>query len=230
MASYLDLVERVLVLEQMRNNQRNKNLVVNISNVPFEHLLSKSLEEIEKNNLPSQKNMLEVDLSLPVDEETKFKKCFKFVLEKEGSKFVRVDGGSGESSKYGILQSTARALGYKGNIKDITQNEVERIYRKFWEQSGAASLSFPLAVVHFDTYINNPASAKKLLEKSKGDIDTYLKLREQRYVRLASAKPEVYGKYLQGWKNRIKSLRIMVAAHIKTNDYASNTAYPVKNG
>lgn len=64
MASYLDLVERVLVLEQMRNNQRNKNLVVNISNVPFEHLLSKSLEEIEKKNLPSQKNMLEVDLSL----------------------------------------------------------------------------------------------------------------------------------------------------------------------
>ncbi len=61
-------------------------------------------------------------------------------------------------------------------------------------------MPFLLAVVHFDTYANSPASAKKLLGKSKGDIDIYLKLREQRYVKLASAKPEVYGKYLQGWK------------------------------
>jgi len=90
-------------------------------------------------------------------------------------------------------------------------------------------LSFPLAVVHFDSYVNNPASSKRFLEKSQGDVGTYLKLREQRYMRLAAAKPEVYGKYLQGWKNRIKGLETMVAAYIKPDVYAENSDAHSKN-
>jgi hypothetical protein len=39
--------------------------------------------------------------------------------------------------------------------------------------------------VHFDSYVNNPASSKRFLGKIQGDVGTYLKLREQRYVRLA---------------------------------------------
>ncbi|MBA4390045.1 MAG: hypothetical protein C0399_03820 [Syntrophus sp. (in: bacteria)] len=227
MASYLDLLQRVPILQQSLINQKNKSLVVNTANIPFEHLLTGSLKQIEAKSLPA-KNILEVDLSVPVNEEEKFKKSLQFVLEKEGTKLVREDGGR-ESSRFGILQSTARDLGYKGNINDITKGEVEMIYRKFWEKSGAASLPFPLSVVHFDTYINNPASAKRILEKSKGDVDAYLKLREQRYVKLATAKPEVYGKYLRGWKNRIQNLRGMVAAYTKIHNYAGNTSYPIKN-
>lgn len=230
MVSYLDLIERVLVFEQMQNRQKNINLVTNTSKVTFGNLFSKSLQEIEAKNMPVQKNILELDLSMPVDEEAKFKKCLAFVLEKEGSKLVLEDGNSKESSKLGILQSTARGFGYKGNIGNITRNDAEKIYRRLWEQSGAASLPFPLAVVHFDSYVNSPASSKRFLEKSKGDISTYLKLREQRYVKLASSKPEVYGKYLKGWKNRINSLQVMVAAHVKADSYANNTGYPVRNG
>jgi hypothetical protein len=231
MASYLDLIERVFVLEQMRYNQKNVSLTTNLPKASFGHLFSKSLQEFEKNNLPAQQtNILELDLSLPVNEEAKFKKCLAFVLEKEGSKLVLEDGGSKESSKLGILQSTARASGYKGSIRNITLDQAEKIYRKLWAQSGAASLPFPLAVVHFDSYVNSPASSKGFLEKSKGDISTYLKLREQRYVKLASTKPEVYGKYLQGWKNRIKSLQGVVAAHVNAGSYAQNSGYPIKNG
>jgi lysozyme family protein len=229
MVSYLDLIEGVLVFEQMRNPQKNVNLTANTSKPVFEHLFSKSLQGIEAKNPLTQKNILELDPSLPVDEEAKFKKCLAFVLEKEGKKLVLEDGGSKESSKLGILQSTARASGYKGNIKNITLDQAEKVYKKIWEQSGAASLPFPLAVVHFDSYVNSPASSKKFLEKSKGDITTYLKLREQRYVKLASAKPEVYGKYLQGWKNRIKSLQSIVTAHAKSGNYAENSGCPIKN-
>jgi hypothetical protein len=230
MVSYLDLIERALVLEQMRNPSKNVNLTARNSKPAFEHLFSKSLQEIETKKPPMQENILELDLSMPVDEEAKFKKCLAFVLEKEGSKLVLEDGGSKESSKLGILQSTARASGYKGNIKNITLGQAEKIYRRIWEQSGASSLPFPLAVVHFDSYVNSPASSRKFLEKSKGDITSYLRLREQRYVRLASAKPDVYGKYLQGWKNRIKSLQNVVAAHVRANTYAENSGYPIKNG
>jgi hypothetical protein len=230
MVSYLDLVEQVLVLERMRNGQKGMSLASNTSKINFEHLFSKSVKELDIQNSPLQKNMLELDLSMPVDEETKFKKCLSFVLEKEGNKLVLEDGGSNESSRLGILQSTARASGYKGNIKNITLDQAEKIYKKLWEQSGAASLPFPLAVVHFDSYVNSPASSKKFLEKSKGDIGTYLKLREQRYINLASTKPEVYGKYLQGWKNRIKSLQSVVTAHMQADNYAKNSGYPVRNG
>lgn len=230
MISYLDLIERALVLERTRINQNNKSPISNVSAVSFGHLFSKSLKGIEEMNVPTQANILKLDLSLPVDEETKFNKCLTLVLEKEGNKLVLEDGGSKESSKLGILQSTARAYGYKGNVKNISRSDAEKIYRKMWEQSGASSLPFPLAAVHFDSYVNNPASSKKFLEKSKGDIGTYLKLREQRYVSLASAQPDVYGKYLQGWKNRIKSLQNMVTAHVRANSYAENSGYPVKNG
>jgi lysozyme family protein len=230
MASYLDLIERVLVFEQMRHNQKNMSMIAGTSKVSFGHLFSNSLQEIEAKNESTQNTILEIDQTIPVDEESKFKKCLTFVLEKEGNKLVIEDGSSKESSKLGILQSTARASGYKGNIKNITLDQAEKIYRKIWEQSGSASLPFPLAVVHFDSYVNSPASSKKFLEKSKGDVGVYLKLREQRYVKLASAKPEVYGKYLQGWKNRIKSLQSMVAAHTKAGNYAENSGYLIKNG
>ncbi len=230
MVSYLDLIERALVLEQTRNNQKNINLATNTSKATFGNLFSKSLQEIETKNSPSQKDILELDLSMPVDEDAKFKKCLTFVLEKEGNKLVLEDGNSKESSRLGILQSTARASGYKGNIKNITLGQAERIYRKLWEQSGAASLPFPLAVVHFDSYVNSPASSKRFLEKSNGDINVYLKLREQRYVKLVSTKPEVYGKYLQGWRNRIKSLQGMVTAHVNAGSHAPNSGYPLRNG
>jgi lysozyme family protein len=229
MVSYMDLIERVLVLEQMRNSQKNVTMTNNTSKANFGNLFTKSLQEVEAKNPLAKKNILELDLSMPVDEEAKFKKCLTFVLEKEGNKLVLEDGGSKESSRLGILQSTARAFGYKGNIKNITRNDAEKIYRKLWEQSGASSLPFPLAVVHFDAYVNSPASSKRFLEKSKGDINTYLKLREQRYVKLASSNPEVYAKYLQGWKSRIASLQNMVAAHVKANNYAENSGYPLKN-
>lgn len=187
------------------------------------------MEAVDTKNPSLQKNVSASDLSVPVDEETKFKKCLAFVLGKEGSKLVRKDGGSGESSRYGILQSTARAFGYKGNVQNITRDQAEKIYYKIWERSGAASLPFPLAAVHFDSYVNNPASSKRFLEKSRGNVDTYLKLREQRYVRLATARPEVYGKYLQGWKNRIKGLEAMVAAYTKPEVYAGNPGDYAKN-
>ncbi|MDI9559966.1 MAG: glycosyl hydrolase 108 family protein, partial [Pseudomonadota bacterium] len=124
---------------------------------------------------------------------------------------VHRDGASGESSMYGILQSTANENGYKGNIKDITVEDVKAIYRKIWEKSGASSLPPALSVVHFDTYVNNPAMAKKLLNRSKGDINIYLKMREQQYVNLAEKRPEVFKRYLKGWKTRVDNLRTMIA-------------------
>ena len=144
-----------------------------------------------------------------------FKNIFKMVMKHEGTAYVRLDGGR-ESSKMGILQSTAKQYGYTGDIKNITKAQAEAIYKKLWDKSGAANLPYPLSAIHFDTYVNSPAAARKLLKQSGGDIDTYLQMREQRYFHLATMRPQIYGKYLNGWMNRVNDLKMVAAEYSKT--------------
>jgi len=134
--------------------------------------------------------------------------AFRFVLGHEGMAYVRVDGGR-ESSRYGILQDTAERLGYTGSVKNMSQAEAAAAYRKLWAESGAEALPPRLAIVHFDTYMNSPAAARKILRSSGGDTEAYLRFRSERYVRLSELKPERYGRYLKGWMNRIDDLRAM---------------------
>jgi hypothetical protein len=144
-----------------------------------------------------------------------FKDILKVIMRHEGTAYVRMDGGR-ESSKMGILQSTAMQYGYAGDIKDITKSQAEAIYKKIWVKSGAANLPYPLSAIHFDTYVNSPAAARKFLKQSGGDIDTYLQMREQRYIHLATLSPQKYGKYLNGWMNRVSDLRMVAAEYSKT--------------
>jgi len=233
MATNLDITQTVSMLQYLQNGRkRTDSFIVNPDASNFQDILLRSLTNgrAEQAQMSSMHAEPGVDpLAGFHDEETRFRKCLDFVLEKEGSRLVKEDGERG-SSRYGILQSTARAFGYKGNIRNITREQVEGIYKKLWDKSGAASLPYPLCVVHFDTYVNSPAAARKILQRSQGNIDSYLGMREQRYVRLASAKPQVYAKYLKGWKNRITSLRTVVAQYEKDTIYARSNSSEIKKG
>jgi lysozyme family protein len=138
------------------------------------------------------------------------REAFRFVLEHEGSGYVASDAGK-ESSKYGILQATATRYGYNGDVRHLSQTEAEAIYRKIWDESGSRNLPAGLALVHFDTYMNSPQAAKKMLHASGGDTDTYLRLRTQRYTRLSQLKPAIYARYMKGWMKRIHDLRTVTA-------------------
>lgn len=204
MLSHVNLVEAILASKQVELSRRVGRTAGDFRAGPsFEAVLQKSLHRtpsvFPQNNEVNQRD-------------GKFQEALRFVLEREGSRYVREDGGR-ESSKYGILQSTARAYGYSGNVQNLSRSEAEAIYRKLWEKSGAEALPFPLSTVHFDTYVNSPAAAERILARSKGNGEIYLRLREERYARLAETRPEQYGKYLKGWNNRIKSLRTMVAQY-----------------
>jgi lysozyme family protein len=144
-----------------------------------------------------------------------FKSIMKVVMKHEGTAYVRKDGGKG-SSRMGILQSTAKQYGYTGDIKHITKAQAETIYKKIWDKSGAANLPYPLSVIHFDTYVNSPAAARKILKQSGGNVDTYLQMREQRYVKLASVRPQMYSKYLKGWINRVNDLKVVAAEYARS--------------
>ncbi|MCX5815757.1 MAG: hypothetical protein NTX75_05875 [Proteobacteria bacterium] len=226
MTDYTNMLDMILtshLLQKKRGNILKTNGVNGVVDMRFNNLLNQSLEKLQAGN---NQTMSLKQLPTPSavnsfngtgETANKFNEALKFVLQQEGVKFVHRDGGSGESSKYGILQSTAREYGYNGNIKNITLDDAKIIYRKIWEKSGASSLPLALSVVHFDTYVNSPAMARKLLSRSNKDINTYLKMREQRYVGLAESKPDVYEKYLRGWKNRVESLRVMVAGLEKSS-------------
>lgn len=82
MASYMDLIERVLVFEQMRNSQKNMTMTTNTSKANFGHHFAKSLQEVEAKDPLAKKNILTLDLSMPVDEEAKFKKCLNLASTK----------------------------------------------------------------------------------------------------------------------------------------------------
>jgi len=231
MASNLDITQTASMLQYLQNGRkRADNFIGNPDASGFQDVLLRSLTTGRSAEFSSAQAGQGISaLPLIDEEETKFRKCLDFVLEKEGNRLVREDGERG-ASRYGILQSTARAFGYKGSIRNISREQVEGIYRKLWAASGASSLPYPLCVVHFDTYVNSPAAARKILQRSQGSIDDYLAMREQRYVRLASAKPQVYAKYLKGWKNRINSLRTVVAEYERDIMFAGNGLSTVRKG
>lgn len=215
MSNYTNMLDMIFTSHILQNKRDNILKMNNTTDKQFSNILNKNIEKLQKT--PNEKNTAlnqlspSYTLNTTVNKKDRFEEALNFVLKHEGKNLVHRDGASGESSMYGILQSTANENGYKGNIKDITVEDVKAIYRKIWEKSGASSLPPALSVVHFDTYVNNPAMAKKLLNRSKGDINIYLKMREQQYVNLAEKRPEVFKRYLKGWKTRVDNLRTMIA-------------------
>jgi lysozyme family protein len=218
-----------LKMTMIGNSQKSLINNHNSNDTSFEELLTASLKQLYSKDVSLKKQTANEPMPLfyslrafDLDDNVKFKESLKTVLKYEGTRLVKEDGGRKESSKYGILESTAKELGYKGNIRSLTMADVETIYRKIWNKSGAGSLPYPLSVVHFDTYVNSPAMAKKILLQSNGNVDKYLGLRLERYNRLAQLKPERYGKYLNGWTNRIKSLKVIANSSFdKQNEYIS---------
>lgn len=217
MADYTNMLDMILTSQILQKKRDNILKINKTADKQFNNILDKSIEKLQgTHNGKNTLNQLSASYALKstnayTDNKDKFEEALNFVLKHEGKHLVHRDAASGESSMYGILQSTAYENGYKGNIKDITMDDVKAIYRKIWDKSGASSLSPALSVVHFDTYVNNPALAKKLLSRSNGDIGAYLKMREQQYVSLSEKRPEVFKRYLKGWKTRVENLRTMVA-------------------
>jgi lysozyme family protein len=186
----------------------------------FLDLLARNLEKPEALQMASLPSLNPTALSPyatelqndPMAQESPMRDVIRFVLKQEGSTYVSRDGGK-ESSKFGILQSTARGYGFQGSIKDLTRPQAEAIYEKMWHESGAQKLPRDLAIVHFDTYINSPVAARKMLKACGGDTENYLNLRAQRYMHLAEKRPERFAKYVKGWMNRVERLRTMVAQY-----------------
>lgn len=141
-----------------------------------------------------------------------FEKGLKFVLAREGGYSNHPNDSGGETNK-GITHKTYDAYRKSQglptrSVKDITDKEVKEIYyNNYYKASGADKVGDPkLSTVVFDTAVNMGVSrAKTMLEKSNGNVDKYLALRQEKYKEFVQAKPS-QKVFLKGWQNRVKDL------------------------
>jgi hypothetical protein len=147
-----------------------------------------------------------------------FERAFKKVLKFEGgSKYLKDDAGKGPT-KYGINQTANPDV----DIKNLTEDQAREIYRKrYWNTIGGDALAAKnpqLAIIAFDASVNQgPGTAKQMLAQAGDSPYELLKLRQKRYIDLATPKdtdtPEqaerrkIHKSNLGGWTNRIASLQ-----------------------
>lgn len=145
-----------------------------------------------------------------------FDKMLKFVLLREGGYSNNPNDKGGETNKgitYQTYNSYRKSRGLSPrSVKYITDEEVRDIYyNNYYKASGADKMQNPkLAAYVFDTAVNMGVSrAKEFLAKSGNDLNTYEQLRRNKYNQFVEYDSSQRC-FLQGWNNRINSLREFV--------------------
>ena len=145
-----------------------------------------------------------------------FDKMLKFVLLREGGYSNNPNDKGGETNKgitYQTYNSYRKSRGRSPrSVKYITDEEVRDIYyNNYYKASGADKIQNPkLAAYVFDTAVNMGVSrAKEFLAKSGNDLNTYEQLRRNKYNQFVEYDSSQRC-FLQGWNNRINSLREFV--------------------
>lgn len=146
-----------------------------------------------------------------------FEEAYAFIRKWEGG-YIHDPHDRGGPTNMGITQATyddyRRRHGLPlQEVARITPEEVEAIYREFWEQSGAERLPRPLGLVHMDTAVNmGPGRAQQFLQEvqqqnpgtPEAAVEVYLELRLNRYLELARDPSQ--RRFLAGWLNRLQDL------------------------
>lgn len=126
----------------------------------------------------------------------------RFVIDdlEGGDKLVRDSGGL---TKWGVSENGNPGV----DIANLTRGEAEAIYaRKYWiaELDG---LDRDAAAVAFDASVNHgPGFARRIIAASQGDAAKMLQMRRAEYARLLRDEPAKYGRYRNGWENRLRKL------------------------
>lgn len=123
-----------------------------------------------------------------------------FILPHEGG--YSATDGNGAAVNFGINQKANPDV----DVSKLTAPEAQQLFiERYWKPSGADKLPPALAAIHADTYFINPDKAQTFLEKSGGDPNKYMQLRES-WLNSLSAKPQ-YARFKKAWTSRNAALR-----------------------
>jgi lysozyme family protein len=141
-----------------------------------------------------------------------FDEAFAFIIRKNGD---LVKGNN--PMKFGIMQSTLKDYDPSGRIAKrvdgLDEAKAKQIYQMIWKRAGCNELSYPLNVIHFDAYVQRPATAMQALKNSGGDPELYLRIRNASLSELKK-----YKEWEPRWKTRIAELR----THVKLESAATD--------
>ena len=148
---------------------------------------------------------------------TTFDKMLEFVFAHEGG-YVNHPADRGGATNMGITQKTYNSYRKKNrlatqSVKYITKEEATEIYKNIFDLCGASKITNPqLAMCVFDwanhSGAGNPA-IKKALKECDGDVDKFIKAREDFLNRLIANDPS-QDVFRKGWNNRINDLSSFV--------------------
>lgn len=101
-----------------------------------------------------------------------FDQAFTQLLGHEGG-FVDHPSDPGGATNWGITKAVARANGYTGHMRDLTQAQAKAIYRvKYWEAVKADQLPAAVRYAVFDAAVNSgPVQAIQWLQRAAGVAD-----------------------------------------------------------
>lgn len=141
-----------------------------------------------------------------------FELLMNYIFKSEGGFSDRKNDLGGRTNK-GVTQSTYNAWRKKKglnqkDVKDISIEEAKQLYyEEFWLPTGASKVKdLREGYLLFDTAINSgPYEAKRLYEKSNGNIYKFLNDRKTYYDNLIRRKP-LQEENRQGWYNRLKDV------------------------
>ena len=141
-----------------------------------------------------------------------FETVMDYVFKSEGGFSDRKNDLGGRTDK-GVTQTTYNAWRKKKglapkDVKGISTDEAKQLYyEEFWLPTGASKVQdLREGYLLFDMALNSgPYEAKKLYEKSNGNIYQFLKDRKTFYENLIRRKPN-QEENRQGWYNRLKDI------------------------
>ena len=106
-------------------------------------------------------------------------------------------------SKYGINFNKNRS---KEFIRNLTPEQAIAIYKaEYWDAAGVDKVPDYLKRVYFNTAVNmGPGTAKKILARSNGTLESFMREKEKQYLMICQRNPSQY-RYLRGWRNRMQA-------------------------
>lgn len=155
-----------------------------------------------------------------------FKKALDFLYPSEGG-CSNNKNDKGGPTNMGVTQATYNYYCRKNNlpaknVKYITRDEATKVYYdEYWKGSGADKISETnpkMAVAVFDTAVlHGAATAKNYYEKSGGDLNKFLEIRQQSYDKIV-AKDPTQKDFYKGWNNRVDNLK----SYLNKTDFKSS--------
>ena len=153
-----------------------------------------------------------------------FNQAFETLLKHEGG-FSNHAADPGGKTMYGVTESVAREVGYKGDMRELPLDLAKRIYKdKYWDSIKAEELPPAVRYAVFDAAVNSgPGQTIKWLQRSLGMLDDgiigpktiaaanavnpdalRMRMLSQRLKFMASLAN--WPAFSRGWANRIASL------------------------